>query len=118
MAVENDYNLLVHNLNELAKTISELRDEVERRLLTEAEGRLEPNQTDWVNLIGLQLRTTSSMGCKPASRAFCKADRARPSSAPSRRPLPMTRFRSDVFAPRGGGVSARRLQRNRRRAAT
>jgi len=27
MAVENDYSLLVHNLNELAKTISDLRDE-------------------------------------------------------------------------------------------
>ena len=27
MAVDNDYNLLVHNLNELAKTISELRED-------------------------------------------------------------------------------------------
>lgn len=55
MAVENDYNLLIHNLNELAKTISSLRDEVQSRRLREAEERREPNETDWVNLIGLQL---------------------------------------------------------------
>lgn len=57
MAVENDYNLLVHNLNELEKTISSLRDEVERRRLREASEQLEPNQTDWVNVIGLQLQS-------------------------------------------------------------
>jgi hypothetical protein len=57
MAVENDYNLLVHNLNELEKTISSLRDEVERRRLREASEQLEPNQSDWVNLIGLQLQS-------------------------------------------------------------
>jgi hypothetical protein len=55
MAVENDYNLLVHNLNELEKTISQLRDEVEARRLREAKEQLEPNTTDWVNLIALQL---------------------------------------------------------------
>jgi hypothetical protein len=53
--MENDDNLLVDNLNELAKTISALRDEVERRRLQEAHERLEPNQADWVNLIGLEL---------------------------------------------------------------
>jgi hypothetical protein len=53
---ENDYNLLVHNLNELAKTISGLRDDVERRRLMEARESLEPNQADWVNLIGVELR--------------------------------------------------------------
>jgi hypothetical protein len=57
MAVENDYNLLVFNLNELAKTISSLRDEVEHRRLREAREGVEPNDTDWVNLIGLQLLT-------------------------------------------------------------
>jgi hypothetical protein len=57
MAVENDYNLLVHDLNELAKTISSLRDEVERRRLQEAREQLEPNQTDWVNVIGWDLGT-------------------------------------------------------------
>ena len=56
MAVENDYNLLVHNLNELAATISSLRDEVERRRLREAEERRQPSETDWVNLIGVQLK--------------------------------------------------------------
>ena len=55
MAVENDYNLLVHNLNELAKTISSLRDEVQRRRLREAEEHVQPNETDWVNHIGSQL---------------------------------------------------------------
>jgi hypothetical protein len=55
VAVENDYNLLVHNLNELAMTISSLREEVERRRLQEAHERLESNQTDWVNLIGGEL---------------------------------------------------------------
>lgn len=57
VAVENDYNLLVHNLNELAKTISWLRDEVEHRRLREAREQLEPNETDWVNLISFQLLT-------------------------------------------------------------
>jgi len=54
---ENDYNLLVHNPNELANTISSLRDEVERRRLLEAREHLPPNETDWVNLIGQQLLT-------------------------------------------------------------
>ncbi len=57
MAVENDYNLLVHNLNELAKTISLLRDDVESRRRHEADEHLQPNETDWVNQIGLQLMT-------------------------------------------------------------
>jgi len=57
VAVENDYNVLVHNLNELAKTTGWLRDEVERRRLREAREHLEPNHTDWVNLIGFQLLT-------------------------------------------------------------
>ena len=56
MAVENDYSLLVHNLNELAKTISDLRDEVERRHVKEFRDHLEPNATDWVNLIGFDLQ--------------------------------------------------------------
>jgi hypothetical protein len=47
LAVENDYNLLVHNLNELADTISSLRDEVRSRRLREADERLHPNETDW-----------------------------------------------------------------------
>jgi hypothetical protein len=57
VAVENDYNLLVHNLNELEKTISLLRADVEARRLREAREQLEPNETDWVNLIGLQLQS-------------------------------------------------------------
>ena len=57
MAVENDYNILVHNLNELAKTISSLRDEVQRRRLLEADEHRRPNETDWVNLIGFELLT-------------------------------------------------------------
>jgi hypothetical protein len=59
VAVDNDYNLLVHNLNELAQTISWLRDEVETRRLREASEQLEPNETDWVNLIAFQTGTTA-----------------------------------------------------------
>jgi hypothetical protein len=59
MAVENDYNLLVHNLNELEKTISQLRDDVEERRLRESREQLEPNTTDWVNLIALQLSSVT-----------------------------------------------------------
>lgn len=55
MAVENDYDLLVRNLDELAKTITSLRDEVERRRLLEAREGRAANDTDWVNLIGLDL---------------------------------------------------------------
>jgi hypothetical protein len=55
MAVENDYNLLVHNLNELEKAISQLGADVEERRLHEATERLEVNTTDWVNMIALQL---------------------------------------------------------------
>jgi hypothetical protein len=55
VAVENDYNLLIHNLNELEKAISQLRADVEERRLHEATERLEANTTDWVNLIALQL---------------------------------------------------------------
>jgi hypothetical protein len=59
MAVQNDYNLLVHNLNELEKTISRLRDDVEERRLREAREQLEPNTTDWVSLIALQLSSVT-----------------------------------------------------------
>ena len=55
MAVENDYDLLVFNLNEFADTIAWLRAEVQTRRLREAEEQLERNQTDWVNLIAVQL---------------------------------------------------------------
>lgn len=55
MAVENDYNLLVFNLNELEKRISKLGAEVEERRLREAREQLELNTTDWVNLIALEL---------------------------------------------------------------
>jgi hypothetical protein len=55
MAVENDYNLIVHNLNELERTISRIRAHVEERRLHEASERLEPNTTDWANLIALQI---------------------------------------------------------------
>ena len=55
MAVENDYNVLGHTLNELAQTISDLRDEVQNRRELEAEERRQPNETDWVELIGSEL---------------------------------------------------------------
>ena len=55
MAVENDYNLLVFTLNDLAATIDALRDEVEKRLLQEKQDGLEPNETNWVNLLSVQM---------------------------------------------------------------
>jgi hypothetical protein len=55
VAVENDYNLLVFNLNELEKTVSQLRAEVQARRLRESSESLRPNETSWVNLIALQL---------------------------------------------------------------
>ncbi len=57
MAVENDYNLLVHNLKELATAISRLRDDVQELRTREAAERREPNDTDWANLIGIELRS-------------------------------------------------------------
>jgi hypothetical protein len=59
VAVENDYNLVVFNLNELAKMTNELRDEVERRRLQEAQERLHPNETYWVNMLAFQLPLVS-----------------------------------------------------------
>ena len=51
MAVENDYNLLVFTLNNLAETITDVRDEVEKRLVQEKRDGLKPNETRWVQLI-------------------------------------------------------------------
>ena len=51
MAIENDYNLLVWNLNELAKTINGIHEEVRRGLTQEARDELEPNETRWVQTI-------------------------------------------------------------------
>jgi hypothetical protein len=59
MAVENDYNLLVHNLNQFEKTVSQPRDDVEERRLREAREQLEPNTTDWVNMMALQLSSVT-----------------------------------------------------------
>ena len=55
MAVENDYNLLVFNLNELTKEMVWINAEVRRRLLQEAEEGLEPNATEWVNMLAIRL---------------------------------------------------------------
>jgi hypothetical protein len=59
VAGENDYNLLVFNLRELETTISRLGVEVEERCVRERREHLEPNTTDWVNLIALQLSSTT-----------------------------------------------------------
>lgn len=92
MAVENDYNLLVHNLNELEKTISSLRDQVQSRRLREAEEHREPNETDWVNLISLQLQSVDHifnglqtgvkevLGSKPGVAVFSAEPPAFPES--------------------------------------
>ena len=51
MAVENDYNALVHYLNEFTEQLVEIADEVERGLQDEKRDELEPNVTEWVNVI-------------------------------------------------------------------
>jgi hypothetical protein len=43
VAVENDYNLLVANLNFLAENIDDIRQEVEKRLQWEKREGLEPD---------------------------------------------------------------------------
>jgi hypothetical protein len=55
VAVENDYNLLVFNLNGLAEELVGLKLEVDRRLLQEKRDGLEPNATNWVNLISQRM---------------------------------------------------------------
>src|SRR5262249_46877384 len=51
MAVENDYELLVFNLNQVVGLLFKLQDEVEKRLVEEKAGRLDPNATQWVNFL-------------------------------------------------------------------
>jgi hypothetical protein len=58
VAVENDYNLLVANLNFLAENIDDIRQEVEKRLQWEKREGLEPDATHWVNLIAQRLPVT------------------------------------------------------------
>jgi hypothetical protein len=55
VAVENDYNLLVVNLNYVAQNIADMRREVEERLLREKREGLEPNATHWVNLLAQRM---------------------------------------------------------------
>jgi hypothetical protein len=55
VAVENDYNLLVFWVNNLAETAAMLRAEVQLDLLREAEEGLEPNETRWVQTIVTRL---------------------------------------------------------------
>jgi hypothetical protein len=55
MAVENDYNLLVHTINNIAESAGNLRAEVERCRLKEARDGLEPNETRWVQTLMIQL---------------------------------------------------------------
>ena len=59
MAVENDYNLLVVNLNYLAQNIEDMRREVEERLLREKSEGLEPDSTHWVNLVAQRMQIVS-----------------------------------------------------------
>jgi hypothetical protein len=49
VAVENDYNLLIQNLNYLKENINSLHEAVQQRLLEEKRDGLEPNATRWVN---------------------------------------------------------------------
>jgi len=51
VAVENDYNLLVHNYNDLVDWLVDGKLLLERLLLEEKLESLESNDTDWVSLI-------------------------------------------------------------------
>ena len=70
MPIDNDYNLLVYELNELADMLTGLREEVDQRLLREKQERLEPNTTEWVNLLAQRIAyvpgiaTTIYEGCQ------------------------------------------------------
>ena len=71
MAVENDYNLLVFTLNELAKTTSRIRDEVERHLLQEAQDEQEPDR----DTLGAILLTELPLVSGPATSSSMAPDR-------------------------------------------
>jgi hypothetical protein len=60
MAVENDHNPLVVNLNHLAQNIEDMRREVEERLLREKREGLEPNATHWVNPLAQRMPIVSA----------------------------------------------------------
>lgn len=51
VAVENDYNLPLFNLNQVVELLFKLQDEVEKRFVEEKAGRLDPNGTQWVNFL-------------------------------------------------------------------
>jgi hypothetical protein len=55
VAVENDYNLLVSRLNDLAETTERIRDEVQERLLQEKRDGRCPDATRWVELLTTRL---------------------------------------------------------------
>jgi hypothetical protein len=61
VAVENDYNLLVFNLNELANEVSDIQSQVQARLLEEKQEQGEPNSTNWVNLLAARFPIVSGL---------------------------------------------------------
>jgi hypothetical protein len=61
VAVENDYNLLLYNLNELAKELTDIQSQVRARLQEEKREQSEPNATNWVNLIALRFPIVSGL---------------------------------------------------------
>ena len=80
MAVENDYNLLVVNLNYLAQNIEDIRREVEKRLRWEKSEGLEPDATHWVNLIAQRLPVISGPATQLEDGAW-QVLRSRPGEA-------------------------------------
>jgi hypothetical protein len=69
VAVENDYNLLVFWVNNIAETAAALRAEVQRDLLQEAREGLEPNATRWVQTIITRLPLISGPATQLESEA-------------------------------------------------
>ena len=80
MAVENDYNLLVANLNFLAKNIEDIRQEVEKRLLWEKREGLELDATHWVNLVAQRLPVVAGPATQLEAAAW-QVLRSRPGEA-------------------------------------
>jgi hypothetical protein len=113
VAVENDYNLLVHNLNELAELVLGLKLEVDKRLLEEKTNGLDPNETSWVNLIHNRLVAGQALAFHLRDGAWSVLS-SRPAtrcSRPSRRRLPTRLPKPFLRSAVAGSFPAHRLKR-------
>jgi hypothetical protein len=80
VAVENDYNLLVYAINNLAATVERIRNDVRDCLLREKRDGLEPNETRWVNVLVHEMLMVSGPASQLEAGAW-KVLRSRPGEA-------------------------------------